>query len=429
MLVNPSIYNQTGKYTSNYDLLTLERRNGIASSKIGNPYDYPYKNSLTEQINQAKYKSISQFANNFRTDLTTVLSTVKLLSNKKSTVYDDRKAVETSKAFDVKASEGAAIGKQDLKVSQIATAQVNTSAFKPKNAVFQEDLNGQLTLSKNGKSKTLDFTLKKGETTEEGYLRLSKIINQSKIGVTAEVKTDAMGYTALQITSNETGKDAAFKLSGSLSEDLDLNSKQVDGQNMTYELNGKKGESANNQLQLEEGKVTIDVKAVNTEAETFEIKESTESLADTLKDFATAINQFVENQKDSDNPAMQAVLKQLTNTVKKSLDQMDLEGIQMDQKGHMTVDETTLSKELETKGDTVKEALTSFDGFAANLTRKTEQLLKSPLGDLTPKINSSSENRTIGDYLKTYMYNYSAQSMITNINQLNGAGSILDVRI
>ncbi len=428
MLVNPSIYNNTGKYTSNYDLLTLERRTGVSTSRSKNTSGYPYKNSLTEQINQAKYETIRKFAFNYRTDLNAVLSTVKLLANNKSTVYDDRKAVETSKAFDVKTKEGATLGKQNLKVSQLATAQVNTSTFKPKNATFENDLNGQLTISKNGKEKTLDFTLKKGESTEDGYLRLSKTINQSNAGVTAEVKSDTMGYTTLKITSNETGKEAGFKLSGTLADTLELNNKQTDGQNMTYELNGKKGESANNQLNLDDDKVQIDVKATNAEADSFEIKESSETLVNTLKEFATTMNQFVANQQDSDNPAMKAILKQMTSTVRKSIDKMDLKGIEMDQNGQMTVDETTLNKELETKGDAVKEALTAFDGFAANLTRKTEQLLKSPLGNLTPKTNNT-ENRTLGDSLNAYMYNYSAQSMITNLNQLNTTGSIMDIRI
>lgn len=429
MLVNPSIYNSTGKYTSNYDLLTLERRNGVASSKSKNTSGYPYKNSLTEQINQAKYETISKFATDFRADIGTVLSTVKLLSNKKSTVYDDRKAVEKSKAFDVKAKDGATLGKQELKVSALATAQVNSTALKPKTTLFEEDFNGQLNISKNGKNKTIDFTLKKGESREDGYLRLSKTINQADAGVSAEVKTDDMGYTTLKITSKDTGKDKGFELSGTLADELDLNSNVTQGTNLNYELNGKKGESASNQLQLENGKVEIDVKGTNESAETFEIQASSNTLVNTLKDFATSMNQFIDSQKNSDNPAMQSVLRQFTNTVKDSLSKMDLKGIQMDNSGRISVDEAKLTKALEGNVDGIKNTLTNFDSFASSLTRKSEQLLNSPLGDLVPRTTNSTGNKSLGSSLKAYMYNYSAQSIVTNINQLNGTGSVMDVRI
>lgn len=429
MLVNPSIYNNTGKYTSNYDLLTLERRNGVASAKSKNTLGYPYKNSLTEQINQVKYETISKFATDFRADIGTVLSTVKLLSNKKSTVYDDRKAVEKSKAFDVTAKEGATLGKQDLKVSQLATAQVNSTALKSKNTLFEEDFNGQLSIGKNGKNKTIDFTLKKGESREDGYLRLSKTINQADAGVSAEVKTDDMGYTTLKITSKDTGKDNGFELSGTLADELDMNNTVTKGTNLTYELNGKQGESSSNQLKLDNGKVEVNVKDTNESAETFEIQASSNSLVNTLKDFAANMNQLVEDQKDSDNPAMQSLLRQFTNTVKTSLGKMNLEGIQMDKNGQINVDESKLSKELEGKVDEVKDALTNFDSFASSLTRKSEKLLNSPLGELVPKTTDSTGNKTIGSSLKAYMYNYSAQSIVTNINQLNGTGSVMDIRI
>ena len=429
MLVNPSIYNNTGRYTSNYDLLTLERRNGVASSKSKNTMGYPYKNSLTEQINQSKYETISNFSTNFSRDIGALLTTVKLLSNKKSAVYDDRKADEKSKAFDVLAKDGATMGKQNLKVSGLATSQVNSSQSKSKNTLFEEDFSGQLNINKNGKNKTIDFTLKKGESREDGYLRLSKTINQADAGVSAEVKTDEMGYTTLKITSKETGKDNGFELSGTLADELDLNNKITKGTNLTYELNGKKGESASNQLKLENGKIEVNVKDTNESAETFDIQASSKSLVDTLKNFADSMNQFVERQKNSDNPAMQSVVRQFTNTVRDSLKKMDLEGVQMDKDGQIRIDESKLSKGLEGKVNEVKDAMTQFDSFASSLTRKSEQLLNSPLGELVPRTTNNTGNKTLGSSLKAYMYNYSAQSIVTNINQLGGTGSVMDIRI
>lgn len=422
MLVNPSIYNNLGRFTNNYDLLTLQKKSGSASytAKLTG---YPYKNSLTEQINQQAFQKLSDFDNNFRFDLKSVLNSVKQMSNAKSDIYNSRNAVENSKAFDVSTKDGAALGKQTLKISQLATAQKNTSVAKAQNEVFDQTTNGTLSIKQNGKTQTFNLSMKEGETVEDSYLRMAKTINQGQTGVKAEVKTDENGYSRLNLTSTQTGTESTFEVSGTMAEELKLNDNQEDATNMNYELNGKAATAQTNQLKLEDGKINIAVKATNTAAETFDIEASSKGLVDTLKAFATSFNKFVEDNKGNDNPMAKSITKQLTNTVRKALDKMDIEGLNTNSDGQVVIDEAKLTKGLESNIEQVKESLSKFDSFASNLTRKTEQVLKMPLYDISPDFT----NHRIP--IKPYMYNYDAQSALNNISQISNPGTIMDVRI
>ena len=274
MLVNPSIYNNLGRFTSNYDLLSIQRRSGSSTPYASKAAGYPYKNSLTDQINRQAYQQVSSFDTNFRTEVKNINAFAKMMSNTKSTIYNARTAVETSKSFDVSAKDGATLGQQSLKVTQLASAQKNTSAARAQNEVLTNDFEGTLNIKQNGKTQTFNLSLKAGETAGDGYLRIAKTINQGQTGVKAEVKTDENGYARLSLTSAQTGKASSFEVTGTMADELKLNDKQEDAKNLNYEANGVKGEAETNQLSLDKGKITVDVKAVNTEAESFKIETS-----------------------------------------------------------------------------------------------------------------------------------------------------------
>ena len=116
-------------------------------------------------------------------------------------------------------------------------------------------------------------------------------------------------------------------------------------------------------------------------------------------------------------------MKQMSNTIKKSLDKMDIAGLSTNSDGKIVIDESKLTKGLEGNVEKVKETLTKFDSFASNITRKTDQVLTTPLANIAPDFTN---NRLP---IKPYLFNYNAQSFLDNISQLTNPGYIMDVRI
>ncbi len=422
MLVNPSIYNNLGRFTSNYDLLTLQKKSG-STAYSSKPTGYPYKNSIADQINSKAFQQVSSFASTFKEDVKNINAFAQMMSNTKSPIYNARTAVQNSTAFNITAKDGAKIGKQTFKATQLATSQKNTSAARPQNEVLSANLDGDLKITQNGKSQTFNLSLKAGETVGDGYLRIADTINKEQTGVKAEVKTDENGYSKLSLTATETGKGNAFEVSGTFADALNLKDNQEDAQNMTYELNGVQGESETNQLSVDKGNLIIDAKKVSTETETFEVKTSNSGLVNTLKDFASAFNKFVDDNADNTNPMTKAIVKQMSNSVRKSFDKLKIEGLSITNEGKINIDETKLTKGLEGKVDQVKESLSKFDSFASDLTRKTEQVLKMPLYNVSPDFTNNSAP------VNPYIYNYNAQYALNNISQMTNPGYIMDVRI
>lgn len=420
MLVNPSIYNLQGRYNNNYDLRTLEKQNSYTAA-IKAP-GISYKNSLTDQINRVSLQKVSDFDSKFKTDLKALHAEAKKLSKADSGVYDSRKAVEQSSSFDIAAKDGATIGNFEVKIDQVATAQTNKSESKAASSPIAQDFSGTLEIKQGDSVKKLDLTLQEGETVSESYLRVAKQINSANTGVKASVQTDDQGYSQLVLQSKETGTSSGFEVSGTFSDQLKLGQNQSDAQNLKYQVNNEAKESQSNVVSLDKGKLTLTAKTTNEKPEEVDVEASSTSVVSSLKAFADSFNKFIADQKDTDNPLTKSIVKQFTNTVSKSLEQLNIDGIKMES-GKIAIDESKLSQAIESKGDDLKAKLTKFDSMASNLTRKTEQVLDLPLKDVSP--NYSNHNYPI----KAFMYNYNANFGLSNLNQLTNNGSIMDFKI
>lgn len=420
MIVNPSIYNGFGRLNYNYD--PFNQRKSAQTSPFP-ATKAPYTNSLANNINQAMNSAVKNFSTDFKASLTGLNAAAKDLVNAKSAVYSGRTVTENNKAFSVDSALGAKIGANTLSITQLASAQKNFSTAYAKDASELSGKGFDLTIKKGSQSKTLKLNGVDGETNGETLTRFAKTINDSKSGVTARVKEDQYGYSNLEITSNETGKESKVELSGTLAEDLKLNDKQEDGKNLEYELNGVQGTSSSNTLTQDNGRIKITAKEVTTEAQSFTVKEDASGLAKGIARFADAYNAFIDNAKANNNPLTQSIANQFESFVSKSINKMDLKGISLDENGKMTIDQKQLTKSVDTKYDDVKNDVMKFDSFAKVAERKTENMLRSPISNYMPDLSNKQ------NMVKPFIYNYDKSSYLNNLNSSNVQGSIIDIAL
>ncbi len=423
MLVNPSVYNGLGRFNSNYDLKTIARQNAAsAANRLGG---INYTNSLTERINQLSLKRVSEFDTNFKSDLKALHQAAKNLSDKNSQVYSSREAETSSEAFTVSADSGATLSKNTIQIQQLATSKTYTSESKASASISSEDFSGDLTLNYGDKDIKIDFSAKAGETVAESYLRLSKEINAKQAAVKASVDVDKeTGYAKLKLESAQTGTQNDFSISGSLADSLKLGQNVSPAKNLMYTYNSQSGESQSNTVSLDKNRLHLTAKKTNEQSDTFEVKASGTSLTEGLKAFAKSYNQFIDHQKNTDNPLTKAVVKQFENTVSSSLNQLDIEGLSFNKDdGKIQVDESKLSKHVDSESSSIKQALGRFDSMASTLSRKTEQVLDTPVKTYLP--NYSTHTYPI----KAFMYNYTSNSTLNNLNQLTNESTILDFKV
>lgn len=419
MLINPSIYNVSGRLNNNYDPFS-DRRYTASTFKTGN---FNITNSLTSSINQAMNNAVSNFSSQFNASLKGLNKAANALSDSKGQAFQGRTVENASKAFTVSAAAGAKMGANALTVSQVATKQKNTSAAVAGNEVGFSNAKFSLTVEKEGKSKTIDLTVKTGESNSAAMERFAKTINESDAGVTAKVSQDQYGYAKLELESNTTGKDKGFKVSGTLADTFKLNDNQTAGQDLVYELNGTKGTQASNTITTADKKTTINVKGTTEGAQTFTVKEDTKGMAEAVKAFANAYNEFVDATTNNNNPLVQSMAKQFKNVINKSLDKMGIEGVTLSSDGKMAVNETELNQSLQNNYDEVKNAMMKFDSFTNTIERRTETVLKSPVSNYMPEMES---RRTA---VKPFIYNYDKLSALNNLNNFGTQGSIIDISL
>lgn len=419
MLINPSIYNTTGRLNFNYDPFN-DRRSTASQFNVGsNRYD----KSLASSINQAMNSAVTTFSKQFKSSLDGLNKAANVLSDPKGEAFQGRSATSSSKAFSVSAATGAKIESGTFAVSQMATHQKNVSTAFASNAQTHSGSSFNLNIEKGSKSTALSFKVEDGETTGSALNRFAKSINSSNVGVTARVNVDDQGYAQLNIVSNETGKDKGFKLSGSLADAFALNDKQEDGKDLAYERDGVKGTSSSNTLTFDNGKVTVKVQGTTEKTENFQVKEDPNGMTNAVKAFATAYNQFVDATKDNTNPMAKSIEKQFKNAISKSLNSMNLEGIGLDENGKMAINEKELSNAIQANQDSVKKAVMKFDSFANTIERKTENVLNSPISKYMPQMESRP------NAVKPFMYNYDKLSSLNNLNTFNTQGSIIDISL
>lgn len=422
MLVNPSIYNGLGKYNKNVELTSLERRNGpSAMTKRGE--EARLRNSLTEFINAFSYRQMSQFDNQFSNDLKMLNQSAKALAQTKSEVYKGREAIENTGSFDVSVQAGASLGKKRFSVNALATQQSNLSSSKPASGAFGGSGKDLLVIEQGKRKTSITIERSMGDSYEDYLNKTAKAVNDSQSGVKASVKVDALGYAQLSLESKDAGTENSFKLSGSVNDTLQLSEKETQATDLQYTLDGKDGTAKSNTLSLEDGKITLTAKAVSTEEDSFEVTKSSKAIASQLKNFAEAYNRFVDNQKENDNPLTQSLVKQLSGIVKRTVDDIGVAGIDLDSQGKITLDETQLNASIAKNPEAVEKALTRYDSLSSAIARKTDQIQSTPNYQLAPRFNNSATT------IKAYMYNYTAQSTLNNINQLTYNSSMIDVKI
>lgn len=420
MLINPSVYNVSGRLNNNFDLFSTNRKATGSSSPftVGG-----FKNSLADSINQAMNNAISGFSKTFNNSIKDLKTTSKALADPKASAYAARTVDQKSSAFSVKVGDSAKLNTSSIKVSQIATAQVNTSKAFAKADTTLSGSTQTLTIKKGSTEKSFNFTIGANENNLDALNRVAKDINNAQTAVSAKVTTDDTGNSKLVLTSKETGKDKGFEVSGSLANDLELNANVKAGQDLEYELNGVKGSSAENLISQDNGKVQITVKDVTKDTESFTIKEDPKALYNAVKDFAKAYNQFIDNASENNNPMTQALKKQFQGSVSNTLKNGSLEGVTMTSEGRLEVNEKLLEKNISEDYAAIKKDLTSFSSAASKISRKTDEVLQSPTSKLYPDFANGRSG------VNPFIFNYNQASQLNNLNSLLVQGGILDVRV
>ncbi|MDE7276063.1 MAG: flagellar filament capping protein FliD [Lachnospiraceae bacterium] len=290
-------------------------------------------------------------------------------------------------------SDSASASSVEIEVRSLATSQINMGNYLPGGETVNlapatysfdvgiDDLNYEF-----------QFTIKPEDTNRDVQDRLSRLINNANIGISAQVITNDEHNSALRLESNATGlrnnKETIFdvsdhrtsKTSGTV-EYLGLDNIVEDASNASFLLNGEEHMSPSNTLNI--GRmynVTLNgVSSEEGETASIGLKTDVESLTENINTLVKGYNSFLQAAAEySDrHPKSNRIVQEVGSISRYYARGLTSAGLNLNLDGTLEADNEVIQKTA-MNGD-AKKAFSSIMDFTHSLVRKSNQISLDPM--------------------------------------------------
>lgn len=281
----------------------------------------------------------------------------------------------------------------DIEVLSLASPQVNLGKYLPMEERGLEPGDYSFDVNVHDLGYEFQFTINENDTNHEIQQRLSRLINNSKIGLNASVAEGNEGTSALRIESNRVGIDFGqspriFSISESSGERtsgavdyLGINYVSREASNAHFKVNGIEAQASSNTFILQndyevtlkglsenEGQaVTIGVKP-----DTIALQENISSLIGGYNDFIRSVSEYQESQQPSRH-----ITREMNKIVGFYQSQMSDLGISPNEDGTLSLSSDKLNEAVSL--EEAPEALSSLKSFSQSVLRKSDNIALNPI--------------------------------------------------
>ncbi len=291
----------------------------------------------------------------------------------------------------------------EIEVQSLAESQVNMGRFLPKDEMGLPATDYKFDLSVNDQGYEFQYSIREGDTNFDVQNRLSRLINNSNIGLKASVEEDGEGNSSLRIESERVGirlgeKTKVFNIAdsgegfGNNSVDyLGINHVVREASNARFTINGEEAEASSNSFVLEK-EFEITLNGVSPEEgikATIGVKPDTEAALENINNLIGGYNQFIramarynESQAGSSH-----LVREMRGIAGLYSEQMSKLGITTNREGTMDVDNDKLEKAI--LSEDMETTVSSLKQFSGAMVRKSREVSLNPVSYL---------NKTVVEY-------------------------------
>ncbi|KZL89037.1 flagellar filament capping protein FliD [Clostridium magnum] len=361
----------------------------------GSTSNVPMVNSINQVVKSgySNTESSSSTANNM-SRLTSALtlkkdaedlvnSAKKITNNTNSGTFAQKSASsEDSTKVTATAENGVYNTVYQIKVDQIATAQVNTGGAVDKNQISSVQAGtNTITIAAAGKSKDISFSVTAGDSNEAVLNKMAKAINDSQAGVKAVVvKNSSNNNINLQLTSDKTGTNNIFSITDKTGNAVastgidNISSKAVDAK---YEINNVSYTANSNDVTTDRGRVTFTLKNSTTEAVKVTVKQDSSKIAEDINDFVESYNNLIE-ATNSNGMNNSNALKGITSLIDRNKSSLEKMGITINEDHTLSVDNKKLNDKIENDIKTVKDTFNGYQRVAVKIEYYSDSIARNP---------------------------------------------------
>lgn len=286
----------------------------------------------------------------------------------------------------------------DLEVQQLATPQENLGYFLPDLPATLSPATYSFDIAVNDMNYEFQFNIGEGDTNRQITERLSRLINNAGIGITADVAESDSRY-ALRLTSDATGvpngkanhfqvsDDHTSKTAGAV-DYLGLNYISHPAGNAAFLLNGEARTASSNHFTI--GKLfDVQLKAVSPEDKPVHVglKTDTESITDNIVQLVGSYNEFIRNASsylETQSRSRQLIreFSSITSRYGSSLESM---GMHLQEDGILSVNDEVLRQTAAESGNDLS-GFNVLKEFSSSILKKSDQVALNPMDYVDKKI-------------------------------------------
>ena len=312
------------------------------------------------------------------------------------------------------ADKGAEAGESvTVQVSQLAAPQLNRGKYLPDERVELPEGNYSFDVASQNSNYELQFSVSATDTNKDIQNRLSRLINNFKLGLHAEVEDDGLGNTALAIRSKSVGdrgeggghfaiSDEETSQMGGIVDYLGIRNATEPGADAVYSVNGEFYTAHSNEVHLDSGFDIEFKEAAPGKDVSIGYKQDVESMRDNIISLAGSYNDFIRATAEyvDQQPRTNLLVSDMKKNSMYYTAALEKIGVVQKEDGTLDVDESRLTKSLDT-GETTQE-LGAFKDFTKFALRKANQLQLNPM-DYVDKRIVAYKNPTTAHYANPYV--------------------------
>lgn len=313
---------------------------------------------------------------------------------KKSAVSSNASAVNASYITDF----GAASDDEsfDINVKQLACSQLNTGNYLQPRSKHIKPGEYSFDLSINDVIYEFQFKVDNSETTNNIQNKIARLINRSNIGLTANIKEDSLGNTAINIESESTGINGTTPVIFSIKSDDPNNQLLIDTlgldrvtqypSNAIFDVDGDERSSMSNSITINKA-YDVKLSKVTEEPVTISLKADADSIVESLNELVAGYNNLISVTNDENNNHFQGTEKlqnEIASIARSYKKQLADSGLSLNKDGTISTD-----KEVIINADN-KDALShiyeSLNSFKNSIKEKAENIALNPMDYVNNKI-------------------------------------------
>lgn len=302
---------------------------------------------------------------------------------KKVAISSDENAVTVEYVGDDDSADASSF---TMEVKKLATPQINTGNFLNSNGHSFEAGTFSFDLDTTANSYEFQFNVNPGDTNYDVQSKIARLVNQSDVGLNAEVITNEQGQSALSLASKQTGlaenEEYLFRIqSGSSWSELNtlgIHNITSPASNSQFTLNGTEHSSLSNTFTINKAfEITLQSPTTDGPA-TIGFKTDTNAVADGVSQLLDAYNGMIAvGMQYSSAHSNNLLLNDVTAIGRNMTQALASVGIYADSQGMLSMDRDLLAEAI--TGDRAKENYAHLTHLKDSMSRRADSIAINPM--------------------------------------------------